>query len=54
VAYVNCELNGTLVACAIDDETGLAPLQAPHGVHHSYSVSLVGEKQRIQQGGVET
>ena len=27
VAYVNCELNGTTVVCAVDDEKGLAPVQ---------------------------
>lgn len=28
VAYVNCELSGTVVVCAINDETGLQPLQS--------------------------
>jgi len=27
VAYVNCELDGTVVVCAVDDCTGLVPLQ---------------------------
>ena len=27
VAYVNCELNGTVVVCSIDDEKGLQPIQ---------------------------
>ena len=27
VAYVNCELGGTVVACSIDDSTGLTPTQ---------------------------
>eukprot|EP01044_Picomonas_judraskeda_P007087 COSAG03_NODE_743_length_6016_cov_4.204834_1_plen_203_part_10 len=27
IAYINCELGGTVVACAIDDTTGLAPKQ---------------------------
>ncbi|MFY0610788.1 MAG: lactonase family protein [Hyphomicrobiaceae bacterium] len=27
VAYVNCELDGTVVVCAVDDENGLVPLQ---------------------------
>lgn len=27
VAYVNCELDGTVVVCAIDDRTGLKPIQ---------------------------
>jgi 6-phosphogluconolactonase len=27
VAYVNCELNGTAVVCAVDDEKGLVPVQ---------------------------
>lgn len=27
VAYVNCELDGTVVVCAIDDEAGLRPVQ---------------------------
>lgn len=27
VAYVNCELDGTVVVCSIDDETGLSPVQ---------------------------
>lgn len=27
VAYVNCELDGTVVVCAIDDEKGLVPVQ---------------------------
>lgn len=27
VAYVNCELDGSVVVCAIDDETGLTPIQ---------------------------
>ncbi|MGI9523258.1 MAG: lactonase family protein [Hyphomicrobiaceae bacterium] len=30
VAYVNCELDGTVVVCAVDDEKGLAPLQTEH------------------------
>lgn len=28
VAYVNCELSGTVVVCAINDKTGLQPLQS--------------------------
>lgn len=27
VAYVNCELDGTVVVCAVDDEKGLQPIQ---------------------------
>jgi 6-phosphogluconolactonase len=27
VAYVNCELDGTVAVCAIDDDKGLVPLQ---------------------------
>jgi len=27
VAYVNCELNGTAIVCAVDDEKGLGPVQ---------------------------
>lgn len=27
VAYVNCELDGTVVVCAVDDQTGLIPVQ---------------------------
>ena len=27
VAYVNCELDGTVVVCAVDDENGLVPVQ---------------------------
>ena len=27
VAYVNCELDGTVAVCAVDDEKGLAPVQ---------------------------
>lgn len=27
VAYVNCELDGTVVACAVDDQKGLVPMQ---------------------------
>lgn len=27
MAYVNCELNGTAVVCAVDDEKGLVPVQ---------------------------
>lgn len=27
VAYVNCELDGTVVVCTVDDEKGLAPIQ---------------------------
>lgn len=27
VAYVNCELNGTAVVCAVDDDKGLVPVQ---------------------------
>ena len=27
VAYVNCELNGTVVICAVDDDRGLLPVQ---------------------------
>lgn len=30
LAYVNCELDGTVVICAIDDETGLTPLEVVH------------------------
>ncbi len=28
VAYVNCELDGTVVVCAVDDDTGLVPIQS--------------------------
>ncbi|MEP1209200.1 MAG: lactonase family protein [Rhizobiaceae bacterium] len=28
MAYVNCELDGTVVVCAVDDETGLKPIQS--------------------------
>lgn len=28
VAYVNCELDGTVVICAVDDEKGLVPIQS--------------------------
>ncbi|WP_306259556.1 lactonase family protein [Pararhizobium sp. IMCC21322] len=28
VAYVNCELDGTVVVCAVDDEKGLVPIQS--------------------------
>lgn len=27
VAYVNCELDGTVVVCAVDDDAGLTPIQ---------------------------
>ena len=27
VAYVNCELGGTVVVCTIDNDTGLTPVQ---------------------------
>lgn len=27
VAYVNCELNGTVVVCAVDNESGLIPIE---------------------------
>lgn len=30
VAYVNCELNGTAIVCAVDDEKGLVPVQTVH------------------------
>jgi 6-phosphogluconolactonase len=30
VAYVNCELNGTAIVCAVDDKKGLVPVQTVH------------------------
>lgn len=39
VAYVNCELDGTAVVCAIDDDTGLAPVQTVQ----CYPDDFVGE-----------
>ena len=30
VAYVNCELDGTVVVCAVDEEKGLVPEQTVH------------------------
>ena len=30
VAYVNCELNGTVAVCTIDDDNGLNPVQTVH------------------------
>lgn len=30
VAYVNCELDGTVTVCAVDDDQGLVPVQTVH------------------------
>ena len=37
IAYVNCELNGSLVVCKIDDEKGLEPIQTICAYPSDYS-----------------
>lgn len=37
VAYVNCELNGSIVVCTMDHHDGLIPIQTVHGYPDGYS-----------------
>lgn len=47
VAYVNCELDGTVVVCAVDDDKGLVPVQTvrcyPEGFHCRDHVDNLGK-----------